>query len=148
VFALFGVAATTSVGVQKKTKRKDRQPIIVYRVYDDDEAVRLGRSYSFEDPTPDPKGYAYRYGVPPYDATAERGRRGNKGTFWVKAIFRPDVAIIAGTPFSVQPARGIPGYPGSGGWPELYFPEGPKGSVIPIGGGPLVPPASLRFHRP
>ena len=76
-----------------------RVPLFVWRVYGGD-AGPGGRSWGFEDPRMYPKGYAFRYGIPPYDESLPRGLRGNTGEWYVKGIW-------SGTGGEVVPAKGI-----------------------------------------
>mgnify|MGYP006969378887 CR=1 FL=1 len=114
---------------------KWRKSIFVYRVYGLGGGNPHGNWWSFENPNYDPAGYAWRYGLEPYNPATGKG---SSGDGWVVGLWDG-----GGNP-TIKPADPAPGYPGSGGGTELYFPAGPGGNVIPIGGGILIPPAVIR----
>ena len=101
----------------------------MYRVYGG--AAKPGRSsWSPEPPTAGagPGGWAWRHGLPP----------ANTGTHVIVGVWDGGGGAI------IRPALPIPGYPGSGGATEIYFPGGIGNHIIPIGGWPQSPPISMR----
>jgi hypothetical protein len=65
-------------------------------------AEKMGCYWSFENPMNDRSGYAWRYGVPPYNPSTGEGNMGTRVT----------VAVWGGMGAILGPAAPAPGYPG------------------------------------